>query len=89
MRTLEFIHKDKQTIDRNQGQSMRSIAKNIVCIWKDNQKECSWRHSIQTLRDKEMTINLFLKKSKENRLNGFKILLNQLKNPTIAKIDGC
>ena len=51
MRISEFIHKVKQTIDENRGQLMRSIAKKVACAWKDNQKECSWKHSIQILRD--------------------------------------
>ena len=29
----------------------------VACVWKDNQKECSWRHSIQILRDEGRLIN--------------------------------
>ena len=66
MRTPEFIHKVKQTTDGNGGQSMRSMAKNIACVGKDNQKDCSWRHSIQILRDKERSI--YLRKIKRKPL---------------------
>ena len=41
MKTLEFIHKVKQAVDKNRCQSMKSISKTLHVSKKDNQNECS------------------------------------------------
>ena len=86
MKTPEFIHKVKQTIDENQGQSKRSIAK------KFHESEKSIRRSVyENIRYKSYVMKrgqFISEKSKENRLNRSKRLLYKLKNPAEARMDG-
>ena len=86
MRTAEFIHKVKQTIDENRGQSMRSIAKKL------HVSEKTIRRNVhEDIRYKSYVIKrgqFISEKSKENCLNRSKRLLNKLKNPVEARIRG-
>ena len=74
MRTLEFIHKLKQKIDENRGQSMRSIAKKLHVS-----EEIVRRSVYEDIRYKSNGIKrgqFISEKSKENRLNRSKRFLN-------------
>ena len=78
MRTSQFIHKVKQTIDENWGQSMRSIAKKL------HVSEKTIRRSVhEDIRYKfymMKRIQFISEKSKENRLKRAKRFLNKLEN---------
>ena len=67
MRTPEFIHKVKQTIDESGGQSMRSIAKTL------HVSEKTIRRSVhEDIRYKSHVMKrdqIISEKSKENHLN--------------------
>ena len=54
-----FLKLSKQLMKAKVNQ-WGQLPKKVACVWKDNQKECLWRHSIQILRDEEMS-KLFLK----------------------------
>ena len=85
MRTHKFIHNVKQTIDENWGQSMRSIVKMLHVSEKRVR-----RNVHEDIRYKSYVMkrgNFISEKSKENRLNRSKRLLNKLKNPTEARMD--
>ena len=64
---------------------MRSIAKNVACALKDNQKECSWKHPMQIIHDEERSY-LFQKNQKKTPIKRPKRLLNKLKNSAEAVI---
>ena len=65
---------------------MRSIAKKVAWIWKDNQKEYLRRHSIQVVRDEERSI--YFRKIKRKPLKQIEKNLNKLKNPADVRMDG-
>ena len=79
MRTPEFIHKVKQTIDENRGQTIRSIAKKL------HMSEKTIRRSVhEDIRYKPYVLKrsqFISEKSKENHLkrllNNSKILQTQ------------
>ena len=55
---------------------------NVACVWKDNQKECSWRHGSYVIKRGQF----ISEKSKESHSNRSKRLLNKLKNPAEAGV---
>ena len=63
MRTPEFIHKVKKTIDENQGQSMRSTAKSCMCLKRQSERVFMKRFDTNPLWWRE--VNLFLKNQKK------------------------
>ena len=76
MRIPEFIHKVKQTIDENRGQSMRSIAKSCMCL--KRQSEGVFMETFDT-KTCVMKRGQFISENlKENCLNRSKRLLNKL-----------
>ena len=78
MKAPEFIHKVKQTIDENRGQLMRLLAKKLHLF-----EKTIWRNVHEDIRYKFFVMKrgqFISEKSKENRLNWTKRLLNKLKN---------
>ena len=85
MRTPDFIHKVKHTSDENRGQSMRSIVKKLHVSEKTIRRIVheDIRHNSCVMKRGQF----ISEKSKENRLNRSKRLLNKLKNPAKARMD--
>ena len=84
MRRHEFIHKVRQIIDENGGQSMRSISKEM------HVSERKIRSVHEDIRYKSYVMKrdqVISEKSKQNSLNRSKRLLNKLKNPTETEMD--